>query len=158
MHHPTASFYHWEYHLLSYSELYGLNFNSPPSPSPVEIVFTTDRNYFYACWKRLLRCLLGKVETERGCSRDSSLHFVPLRVRGEGCHPWSLAFIRMARLESVAIRYICVIRVPSFILPPRVFCGKSMLAPRLHFKKCSSARFDYQVFALHFLFFLKKSL
>ena len=42
------------------------------------------------------------------------------------------------------------------ILPPRVFCGKSMLAPRLHFKKCSSARFDYQVFALHFLFFLKK--
>ena len=86
-------------------------FQSPPSPSPVEIVFTTDKNYFYACWKLLLRCLLGKVETESGCSRDSSLHFVPLWVRGEGCHPWSLAFIRMARLKSVVIRRICVICV-----------------------------------------------
>ena len=44
------------------------------------------------------------------------------------------------------------------ILPPRVFCGESMLLPRLHFKKCSSTRFDYQVFALHFSFFFKKSL
>ena len=42
------------------------------------------------------------------------------------------------------------------ILPPRVFCGKSMLAPHSYFKKCSSTRFDYQVFALHFSFFFKK--
>ena len=76
-----------------------------------------------------------------------------------GVHPWSLAFIRMARLKSVVIRRICVIRVPSFILPPRVFCGESMLAPHSYFKKCSSARFDYQVFRLHFpIFFKKKSL
>ena len=42
--------------------------------------------------------------------------FVSLRSalseRG-GVHPWSLAFIRMARLESVIIRRICVICVPS---------------------------------------------
>ena len=51
--------------------------------------------------------------------------------------------------------HLCHLRA---ILPPRVFCGESMLASHLYFKKCSSAHFDYQVFALHFSFFFKKSL
>ena len=126
-----------------------------PSPPPVEIVFTTDKNYFYACWKLLLCCLLGggkskwvlsklfaslrSALSERGGVSSAAIGFHPHGKIGICGHPSHLRHLRA-------------------ILSPRVFCGKSMLAPHSYFKKCSSTRFDYQVFRLHFTFFFKKSL
>ena len=127
-----------------------------PSPPPVEIVFTTDRNYFYARWKLLLRCLLGGEKRKWMLSRLFASLRSALSERG-GVSSVAIGFHPHGKIKICG--HPSRLCHPCAIIHPGVLCGESMLAPHSYFKKMFFNTFWLSsVCVTLYIFLQKKSL